>query len=332
VNEPYLLLVLPLILLNLLFAYGQNILLGMQKIKKYNLITLGKNGIFLGCILVSVILFKSNIAAIILANVSAMCLSNALLLVLVRNSSKGAKFEVNRFYIKDVLSFGIKAHLGHILSFLNYRVDMLLINGLLNPTAVGFYSISVVIAEKLWWISQAASTVLFPQVASERDERIRKEITPIVSRNVLFVSLIGTVAIFFLSRWLVSVLYSNTFLPAVRPLQALLPGIVALSVSRVLANDIAGRGRPILNAYLDILTVATNVACNIWWIPRFGIEGAAWATTVSYSVHLVGRTLVYSKLSGNPIHKIFLLTSSDIILYKRVWLGLMRRWSSAWSR
>ena len=67
-------------------------------------------------------------------------------------------------------------------------------------------------------------------------------------------------------------------------LQALLAGIVALSAGRVLSNDIAGRGRLILNAYGGLAAVATNVVLNLLWIPRYGIVGAAWASTVSYSV------------------------------------------------
>jgi len=94
-------------------------------------------------------------------------------------------------------------------------------------------------------------------------------------------------------------LYSSAFLPAVRPLQILLPGIVALSVGRVLANDVAGRGRVMLNNYAGLVTVATNVILNILWIPKYGIAGAALASTGSYTLAFFTQLFLYARLSGN---------------------------------
>jgi O-antigen/teichoic acid export membrane protein len=202
---------------------------------------------------------------------------------------------------------------------------MLLINVFMNPLAVGYYSISVAITEKLWLISQSASTVLFPKVSSEKDEKALEEFTPIVSRNVLLITALGAILIFFLSRWIVIFLFSEAYLPAVQPLQILLIGTVAVSGSRVLGNDIAGRGRPILNTYLNAITVVVNLCLDILWIPKFGITGAAWATTVSYSIALIGSLLVYSKISGNYIAKIIFIQKSDIALYRNFFSALVRR-------
>jgi len=202
---------------------------------------------------------------------------------------------------------------------------MLLINVFMNPLAVGYYSISVAITEKLWLVSQSASTVLFPKVSSEKDEKMLKEFTPIVSRNVLLITALGAILIFFLSRWIVILLFSEAYLPAVQPLQILLVGTVAVSGSRVLGNDIAGRGRPILNTYLNTLTVVVNLCLDILWIPKFGIAGAAWATTISYSVALIGSLLVYSKISGNSITKIIFIQKSDIALYRNIFSALAKR-------
>ena len=195
-------------------------------------------------------------------------------------------------------------------------------NVFINPLAVGYYSVAVGIAEKLWLISQSAGTVLFPKVASEKDEKRRKEFTPLVSRATIFATALGALVIFFLSRWIVIFLYSNVYLSAVRPLQILLLGAVAVSGSRVLGNDLAGRGRPMLNTYLNTITLATNLGLNLLWIPRFGIVGAAWATTVSYSIALIGSMVVYSRVSGNQWTKVLLPQRGDWALYRKTVLAL----------
>lgn len=144
-----------------------------------------------------------------------------------------------------------------------------------------------------------------------------KEFTPLVARTVLWTTALGALALALLSRWIVLLLYSEAFLPAVGALQALLVGIVALSAGRVLANDIAGRGFPALNIYTGLVAVATNVALNLLWIPRFGIVSAAWASTVSYTVSFLGALFFYCRHSGNRWTKIVLPQRGDWALYFR---------------
>jgi O-antigen/teichoic acid export membrane protein len=176
---------------------------------------------------------------------------------------------------------------------------MFLVNAFLGPVAVGLYSIAVGLVEKLWMVSFAASTVLFPRVAAETEAQRQEKFTPLVARTVLWVTSFGALALALLSRWVVLLLYSEAFLPAVGALQALLMGIVALSAGRVLANDIAGRGFPRLNIYTGFIAVATNVVLNLFWIPRYGIAGAGWASTVSYTLCFLGILFLYCRLSGH---------------------------------
>jgi O-antigen/teichoic acid export membrane protein len=322
VTQGYLLLALALIPVNLLFAYLQNILLGAQRFKEFNLITILHALLFLVFIVIALWILKAGIPGALLAAVLAWFLTNVVLLFCAWKVAGGISFKLNPVYLRKASVYGIQAHLGNILGFLNYRVDMFLVNGFLNPAAVGFYSIAVGLVEKLWMVSAAASTVLFPRVAAETDEQRRKEFTPLIARTILWITAFGALMLVFLSRWIIIVLYSRAFLPSISALQALLVGIIALSVGRVLANDIAGRGRPILNSYVGMLALVTNVTLNIVWIPRYGITGAAWASTVSYSVTLLARLFLYCRLSGNSWTKVLLPQPSDWALYRRTGLAL----------
>ncbi len=114
-------------------------------------------------------------------------------------------------------------------------------------------------------------------------------------------------------------LFSSRFLPAVNPLRILLPGAAAMGISRVLANDIAGRGKPLLNSYVAGGTLALNLSLNLLWIPRLGIAGAALASTVSYTATLVIRLTIYRRLSGNSWQTVLLPRPGDIsLVMKRI--------------
>jgi len=324
----YLLLALALIPGSLLFAYLQPIFLGTHRITQYNASAILQDALLLILLAVTLGLVNGGVAGALIATALTWLIVDVPLLLRVRRVAGGISFRPNLSYIKQALAYGIQAHLGNILGFLSYRVDVFLVNGFLSPAAVGLYSIAVGLVERLWLISQAASIVLFPRVAAESDEKRRKELTPLVARTVLLATGAGSLLLFVLSPWILELLYSSSFLPAVQPLQILLPGIVALSVSRVLANDIAGRGRVMLNNYAVGITVAVNIALNLLWIPEYGIVGAAWASTASYGLTLLITVGMYCRLAGNPWTKVVLPQGGDWVLYRRTVMALWQ-WTEA---
>jgi len=324
VSPGYLLLALVLVPVEVLFSYLRYVLLGAQRIKEFNYVQIAQSVLFLGFVTLALLALKAGIRGAILAGLFTWLIVDALVFRLARRVAGGIDLKPNISYIKRATTYGIQAHLANILGFLNYRVDMFLVNGFLGPAAVGLYAVGVGLVEKLWMISYAASTVLFPRVAAETKEDRRTEFTPLVARTVLWITAIAALVLALLSRWIVLLLYSEAFLPAAGALQALLVGIVVLSAGRVLSNDIAGRGFPGLNIYTGLAAVATNVVLNLLWIPRYGIVGAAWASTVSYTVSFLGALFFYCRLSGNYWTKVVFPQRSDWALYWKTGLALVQ--------
>lgn len=321
VRTQYLLLALCIIPGSLLCALVQHVLLGLQNFRHYNLATCAHAALFLTFVAASFWLVEASVVTALVASATSWLATLALVLRWAYKASGGLSLQVNRPYLKSATGYGIKAHLGNVLTFFNYRIDMFLVNGFLNPAAVGFYSVAVGIAERLWLLSQSAGTVLFPRVAAN-DAGQKGNLTPLVTRTVLVMTACAAVLVLVVARPLIALLYSTSFLPAVGALQALLVGVVALSGARVLANDIAGRGRPMVNTYIALLTLAMNVGLNLLWIPRYGIIGAAWASTASYAVSLVVRAVVYTRISGKRIQALFVPQRGDWHLYKQTSIAL----------
>lgn len=329
VPPAYLLLSLALVPGEIFFSYVNYMLLGAQRIKEFNYRQVFQGALFLGFITLGLLVLKGKVREAILASILTWVVVDILVFRLVKRVAGGVSFKPNRSYIKHAVTYGLQAHIANILGFLNYRVDMFLVNWFLGPAAVGLYAVGVSLVEKLWMVSQAASTVLFPRVAAESEEERRKEFTPLVARTVLWVTALGALVLVLFSRWIVLLLYSEAFLPAVSALQALLVGIVALSAGRVLANDIAGRGFPGLSIYTGSVAVLTNVVLNLLWIPRYGIVGAAWASTASYTVSFLSALFFYCRLSGNRWTSVVLPQRGDWMIYLKTGKALFQ-W--AWAR
>lgn len=193
-------------------------------------------------------------------------------------------------YSRKVLSYGWKAHLSNILAFVNYRADIYLVNLILSPATTGIYVIAVQIAERLWILSQAVSTVLLPRLSSMHDDPGgRLKLTQRAGLVVFLASAAVSAAAAVLLDWMIAPVFGKVYEEALPAFVWLLPGVVAASGSRVYANCIAAAGKPEWNMYVSFLVMIINIVGNIILIPEYGIVGAALATSLSYLFNAVAK-------------------------------------------
>ena len=220
-------------------------------------------------------------------------------------------------YVRAVIHYGARAYLGNTLAYLNYRLDMFLLNAWLGATAVGLYSVAVGAGERLWLLSFAASAMLLPRIARAQGELAH--LTPIIARHVLLASAAAAAVLAALAPWLLPPLFGAAFADAVPPLRMLCPGLVACALSRVLSSDLAGRGHPGLNAALGAVALITNIGANSVLIPRHGPLGAAAASSLAYGLECVLKLGVYCRHSGVALTEVMLLQRQDIQRLQQLW-------------
>ena len=95
-------------------------------------------------------------------------------------------------------------------------------------------------------------------------------------------------------------------------LRLILPGIVAYSVVAVLSRYITGRGRPGTGTLILVAGLALNIGANLFLIPRYGIRGAAAASSLSYIVTAALTLVVFHRLSGRGLRETLVIRRSDI--------------------
>jgi len=318
VVKEYLLLALCLAPFQIFLTFVVNIFLGLQEFKKYNFIALIQHIIFFALIIIFLLGLQYGIKAVIAAQILSSALACVALFFLTKKEAGGIILYMKKSLFKDFFNYGSKIYLIKIFSFLHLKVDIFMINILLNPLEVGFYSIAVGLSDKIWLISRSAATVLFPKVCSETDDKKLKEFTPLVCRNILWITIVIATSLFFLSSYVIVLFYSEQFNKSILPFQILLIGAIAISGSRILANDLTARNRLKENIYISSFSFILNIILNIIFIPKFGIIGAAWATAISYAITFLSRIIIYCKISGNKIKDIILIQKSDIVLYGKL--------------
>lgn len=250
--------------------------------------------------------------------------SHALALVLAlvllgKRTPLGASSTSSKSYLRDAVAYGMKAYVGNMLAFLNYRLDLFLVNLLVGPEGAGIYSIAVRLSEQLWMISQATKTVIFPRLsAMVNDDEGKKRFTQFMARLVLWSTLAGALLLAAISKPLIALLFGPAFSDANMVLNVLLPGLVLFACAQVLSNDLASRGRVDINLYLAGLVLIINTGANLALIPLLGIVGAATATTIAYSVVLVLYLGVQNRLNQLLWWECIFPTKGDMTMLRSV--------------
>lgn len=303
----------------LLINYLQSILLGQYRIKEYNITTILQNLMYLAFIFINFLVINGGVKGVIISYAAAVLLTSLLLIFRVKTLRR-LSFKLKIFI--DSIKFGVKGYIGTVIQFFNYRIDMLILNMLLGAASVGYYTIAVSLVEALWYFPNAIGTLLLSRTPKLKTEDVNKS-TPLVSRNAFFITLVLGVVLFVFGKFIILLLFGNKYLPSVEPLWYLIPGIVALSICKVLGNELAGRGKPIINTYISITSLVVNVPLNFLLIPVLGISGSALASTVSYTVSAILTLVYFSRVSDNKILDLIIIKKSDIELYKGLLTGFL---------
>jgi Na+-driven multidrug efflux pump len=79
--------------------------------------------------------------------------------------------------------------------------------------------------------------------------------------------------------------------------------MIPLAITRLLAGDMKGRGRPGLVSLSAGTALIATVVLDLTLIPRFGIEGAALASFLAYSVGAIVIVLAYRRTTGASVRE-----------------------------
>jgi O-antigen/teichoic acid export membrane protein len=121
------------------------------------------------------------------------------------------------------------------------------------------------------------------------------------ARTIVLIGLVLAAAWAISGSAILYLFFGVAFQPVYAPLLVLLPGIVLLSMQRVCGPTVLRTGRPWMMVGLLTAGFASNLLLNLWWIPKWGLVGAAAASTVSYALSALGFLTWTARLGGGSL-------------------------------
>jgi O-antigen/teichoic acid export membrane protein len=295
-----------------------NILLGLQNIVEYNRLNIIDKvlNVFLLIIFMFALVSPSSaLLAILVGTILLIIWIDYILLIKVKKHPR-----LNFSLMREMLGYGFKAQLGNVIQKLNYRLDVFIVSYFLPIGQVGIYGIAVVMAETLWGISGSIATIVFPVISSAQDKKEMHTFTNQITRISFTLIICCSLILVLLNRPLIKPFieywFGSGFTAAAVALVLLLPGISIFSISNILANYLAGVGLVAKNIYSSIVSAIVTVTFDFILIPRFGINGASIASSLSYIAFTLTTLIFYINYTHSRWQDVLIIKKTDLVLIK----------------
>jgi O-antigen/teichoic acid export membrane protein len=221
--------------------------------------------------------------------------------------------------LKQMLKFGWQLGMVNIVTYLNYRVDMFLVERMVGTAKLGLYSVAVNGSEILWYTSTAIAVAICAPVGIAAQEQAGR-ITAKAIRHTLLINLLLGIGLWIGFEFMLPVIYTKVYLPSLVPFRILLPGVLAYGLAGIFSTYFTHQlGKPKIPLMISALSMILNVIICLILIPRLGMAGGAWATTISYLIAIGLLVLLFIKNAKISLGELFSINEDDITDYKQLW-------------
>jgi len=268
--------------LNVVINYTTGIMLAEDNIKKYNIFQWIPGFINLLLLFTFLYFFKLSISGALLAYL----LSNLIIVVFAFNyitATHKIHFRYNHSIVKNLIKLGLSFTIAGILIKLHYRFDLVLLRHLSDMQEVGYYSLAARLTER-WQGPLTVGVIIYSRTALAEDKvQIIKNVLGWIKASFIL-GILAITILYFLIPYIIPFLFGKEFIPSIKIVQYILPGILMLIVSKTLISYQLGIGKSWLLVYLIAISLILNIILNMLLIPEYGGVGAAIATDISYTL------------------------------------------------
>jgi O-antigen/teichoic acid export membrane protein len=201
--------------------------------------------------------------------------------------SKGIqKWTFKKDTAKKMIVAAAPLMLSSIFVILYSRIDQVLLKNYINTEAVGLYSAAVTLSEVWYFIPNIIVSTLFPAIIAAQMTDIRlysKRILKLALFLTCISSCIALAGTIFAKQalWLI---FGPDFVTGYKVLQLYIWSGVGISLGTIIIQYLIAEKLSSIILYTSIIGMILNISLNLLLIGRYGINGSAFATLISYTL------------------------------------------------
>lgn len=166
------------------------------------------------------------------------------------------------------------------------RIDQVMLRHYLDATAVGIYDVAVRLSDIWYIIPNVIIGALFPAIinAQTTSPKLFKQRIWLCVGLLISLNLIIILPTNILSPFIIETVYGDKFIGSDTILTIYIWSLIGFSLGQLMNTYLIAENFVYIYFLTSVVTVVINVILNVLFIPDFGVNGAALATLISYSL------------------------------------------------
>lgn len=200
----------------------------------------------------------------------------------------GAASDPEPGLLRRVVRYSVPTAATQASIVLDSKVDTVLVGTLMNPTAVGFYTLAAQVADIVAVPAESLGFTISPALGEQKAEDRTDRAARIYESSLEYVLLLyvpAAAGLVLVAEPTVLTVFGRPYAGAVPALQVFGVLVVARGVHKVTGDGLDFLGLARVRAVARGAAATANFGLNLLLIPVFGVVGAAVATAVTYSAY-----------------------------------------------
>jgi len=256
---------------------------GLRKMKLFAVINIVQNVAVLMITVILVLWLEMGVSGAILGFILPTISIGLISLVVVKDYFT-TSLELMNTILKEISWFGFYVVLSNSIGMVNTQIDSLLIGRFMSEIEVGYYAVAIMFMQGIGLLPQAIQRVTTPTIATYYGKKEFEKIRSLIKITVIKIFVITLCMSAFLAisgKFLIAIIFTEEFLPSYTPMLILLVGYTIYSAFVSIGACFASVGKVQIAFRINLLCAILNILLNIILIPKFGLVGAASATSIS---------------------------------------------------
>ncbi len=214
--------------------------------------------------------------------------------------------------VRSLLRYGGLAYFSNLLHFLSLRGLLLGLSIYASPAEVGYFSLGLLLLEAMLLLPSVIGQLLLPQSSGRAFD---PEFLGLVLRaNIVFASIVASVALF-AAEPAARLLLGPSYQAAGVVVRHLAPSVALLAAPKILSQVLTGRGYPGYPLIAAVLSVIFAGIASMWWLPSWGIRGAAWVCNGVSAMTAVVTIYGYCRIEAISVFALLTPRKRDVSMF-----------------
>lgn len=229
--------------------------------------------------------------------------NTSMLYIYTKKAGSILKWKIVAPLAKELLSNSWPLILYGLALHVQARIDQVMIGNILGKEEVGYYSVALKMIEILGMVPMVLASSFSPSIiqAKETGNDLYQSRLKEYYRLMFIVFIVTSVPLFFLSEFIIVIMYGEEFRPAGILLSLFSIRMLYTCMGVAKSSFIINENLFKYTMITAIIGAGTNVIFNYFLIPAFGAKGAIVATILSFSISIFIIDLFYHRTNKNVI-------------------------------